>query len=325
VTQAALTYLLPLRSERDVSGGELTRYLESIAGLASVIVVDGSSPSVFEAHHARWSDLVRHVPPDPRFSCSNGKVAGVLTGLTLTETDKAVIADDDVRYDAGALGRVERLLDDHDLVRPQNFFDPLPWHARWDTARSLLNRSFGRDYPGTLGVRTETLRRAGGYDGDVMFENLELMRTIDAVNGRAAAPLDFFVRRFPPDTRHFLDQRVRQAFDELALPVRMIAFLSVAPLCWVFRRRPRQLGSAALLLVATAELGRRRGHGETVFPPSTSWFAPLWVLERGVCMWIALAQRVVYGGVPYRGGVIRRAATPSRRLRRRLQDRRLSH
>ena len=39
----------------------------------------------------------------------------------------------------------------HDLVRPQNYFEPLPWHARWDTARTLLNRGLGRDYPGTLG------------------------------------------------------------------------------------------------------------------------------------------------------------------------------
>jgi len=32
-----------------------------------------------------------------------------------------------------------------DLVGPQNFFDPLPWHARWDSARTLLNRASGGD------------------------------------------------------------------------------------------------------------------------------------------------------------------------------------
>ena len=64
-----------------------------------------------------------------------------------------MIADDDVRYEPAALRRAAELLDEHDLVRPQNFFEPLPWHARWDTARTLLNRGFGRDYPGTLAVR----------------------------------------------------------------------------------------------------------------------------------------------------------------------------
>jgi hypothetical protein len=76
---------------------------------------------------------------------------------------RELIADDDVRYDAAGLDRMRALLDGADLVRPQNYFHPLPWHARWDTARTLLNRSLGGDYPGTFGVRLSTFRRMGGY------------------------------------------------------------------------------------------------------------------------------------------------------------------
>jgi hypothetical protein len=78
-----------------------------------------------------------------------GKVAGVTTGVRRAGFEAVVIADDDVRYEHATLQRLVEYLDDHDLVRPQNFFDPLPWHARWDTARTLLNRAFGADYPGT--------------------------------------------------------------------------------------------------------------------------------------------------------------------------------
>src|SRR4029079_2928969 len=111
---------------------------------------------------------------------------------------------------------------------PQNYFDPLPWHARVDAARSLLNRVHSGDrelgsgdFPGTLGVRREAFVACGGYDGDVIFENLELMRTIEAAGGRVATPLDLYVRRLPPTTAHFISQRVRQAYDDFALPVRM--------------------------------------------------------------------------------------------------------
>ena len=61
--------------------------------------------------------------------------------------------DDDVRFDRPGLERVVDLLATHHLVRPQNYFSPLPWHALWDTARTLINRAPGPDYPGTLAVR----------------------------------------------------------------------------------------------------------------------------------------------------------------------------
>jgi hypothetical protein len=48
------------------------------------------------------------------------------------------VADDDVRYDPAGLRRICDLLDETDLVRPRNYFDPRPWHAVWDTGRSSV-------------------------------------------------------------------------------------------------------------------------------------------------------------------------------------------
>ena len=72
-----------------------------------------------------------------------------------------VIADDDVRYTPESWPRWRHCWSMPTLVRPQNYYDPLPWHARWDTARSLLNRAFASDYPGTLAVRRSALLRHG--------------------------------------------------------------------------------------------------------------------------------------------------------------------
>ncbi|HSL58555.1 MAG TPA: hypothetical protein VK866_11985, partial [Acidimicrobiales bacterium] len=72
---------------------------------------------------------------------------------------------------------------------------------------------------------------------------------------------------------------------------------------------------------AVAEAGRRRAGGARVFPPSTAWFAPVWIAERAVCSWLAVATRVRHGGVAYAGTTLTRAATPRRVLRRRLAGR----
>ena len=99
-----------------------------------------------------------------------------------------------------------------DVVRPQNYFEPLPWHAWIDTGRTLLNRISGGDWPGTLGVRWPILSMAGGYDGNVLFENLELVRTVKAAGGLEHSAAGIYVRRLPPSAHHFWSQRVRQAY-----------------------------------------------------------------------------------------------------------------
>ncbi len=265
--------------------------------------------------------MVRHIPVDADLTGRYGKVNGVVTGVRAATHEQVVIADDDVRYDDEGLERMSTLLGQTELVRPQNYFDPLPWHAKWDTARSLVNRAFGADFPGTLGLRRSSLLTAGGYDGDCLFENLELIRTVEAVGGRVLSPLDFYVRRLPPPAGHFWSQRVRQAYDDFALPARMAAELAVAPgVVALGRKDARALLAAAVLTVATAEVGRRRAGGATVFPVTCSLMAPAWLSERGICAWLAVWQRLAQGGVPYAGTVLSKAANPRRVLERRLES-----
>lgn len=318
--RSELAYVLPLRRWHVEANEELVDYLGWLASRVRTIVVDGSEERVFAAHHEAFGPLVTHIRVDADLTGRYGKVNGVVTGLRAAGLEKVVIADDDVRYEAGGLDRMARLLDTADLVRPQNYFCPLPWHARWDTARTLVNRAFGADYPGTLGVRRSRLLEVGGYDGDCLFENLELIRTIEAVGGRVVTPLDFYVRRLPPPARHFWSQRVRQAYDSFAQPARMAVELAVVPTvtALVIGRRTKALALGTASTVALAEAGRRRAGGTAVFPPVCSLFAPLWLGERGVCAWFAVWNRMVRGGVPYAGTVLSKAANSKRQIRRRL-------
>ena len=319
-----LSYVMPVRWHDDAGLDELTAYLRGLAReMAEVIVVDRSPEPLFAAHARAWEGLVTHLPIDPDVAFVMQKVDGVETGMRRVSHEKVVLADDDVRYGPAELDAMAAALDDADLVRPHNFFAPLVWHARWDTGRTLLNRALGGDFPGTLGLRASIYRAMGGYDGDVLFENLELMRTVAAAGGRVRTRLDLLVARRPPSTRHFLSQRVRQAYDDFALPLRMAAFLAVGPAvaALIALRRPAGVAALAAGCVVLAESGRRRGGGARVYPLTGSLLAPAWALERGITMWLAVGRRVLSGGVPYGDRIIRRSATPVRTLRRRLAQR----
>ncbi|GAC1331244.1 MAG: hypothetical protein NVSMB17_09210 [Candidatus Dormibacteria bacterium] len=315
-------YVLPLASSEAGTLGDLPDYLGGLLREVEVIVVDGSPDEVFAHHAALMPEGVLHVPVDPARRTLMGKVGGVMTGLDRTRCERVVVADDDVRYNTAVLRRVIARLDDCDVVRPQNYFQPTTWHALWDSSRSLLNRAVGGgDWPGTLAIRRRVLLEAGGYRGDVMFENLEMVRTIRANGGREQVARDLHVARRPPTTRQFIGQRVRQAYDEMARPPRALFFLCLLPL---LAAATVLLGWLAPLLgavgaVGVAEAGRRRGHGTRYFSPYASLFAPAWLLERGVTMWLALGCRVFLGGVPYRGGRLRDAASSTRSLQRQAQ------
>ena len=314
------SYLVPVRWHDGGQRDELAEYLRRLRGEgAELIVVDGSPGPVFRANAAAWGEHATHVAPEPAEACLNGKVAGVRTGIQLASHERIVIADDDVRYEPDCLRRTLRLLDGHDLVRPQNYFRPLPWHACWDTARILLNRSAGRDYPGTLAVRRSRMLAMGCYDGDVLFENLELIRTVRADGGRIASPLDLYVARLPPSASHFWSQRIRQAYDDFAIPGRMATWLAIPPLLALagLRRKPLAPLALAVFSILAAERGRRRGAGRRVFPARSSLLAPVWILERALCSWLALAQRLRFGGTRYAGQRIGIAAHSVAELRRR--------
>lgn len=318
-------YLLPLRrSQVDPDLADLTAYLARIATVLPVVVADGSPPAVRAVHAAAWGDRVRVVPVAAPLPATNGKVVGVLTGLAATTAERVVIADDDVRYDGATLAQVAALLRDADVVVPQNVYDTLPWHARWDSARSLLNRAFGFDFPGTLAVRRSALGPEG-YDPGVLFENLELVRTVQARGGRVRPAPDVYVARRPPTARKFVEQRVRQAYDSFAQPARLLTELGLLPLTLgafaaarasIPARAPRAaaLATLALFAVAVAEVGRRRHDGAAHFPATAPLWAPLWLAERAVCSWAAVAWRI-RGGVPYAGTRLRTAAHSARDLR----------
>lgn len=314
----AASYVLPIAShvsQARVLGGYLRRLSRTID---DVVVVDGSEKAIFDAHADAWGNYVRHIRPSTR--TTNGKVAGVMTGLACARHEAVIVADDDIRYRRAEIGRMTDLLSAYDVVRPQNMFVPLPWHARWDTARSLLNRLSGGDWPGTLGVRRSVLLDAGGYSGEVLFENLEMVRTVKAAGGREAVELDLFVARRPPSARHFLSQRTRQAYDEWARPVRLAAQLTVLPASiWLARKKgmPALLALAALG-IAAAEAGRRKDGGRKAYPATSALWAPAWIAERAVTSWAALLTRLLLGGVRYRTTRLKHAATPVSALQARI-------
>jgi hypothetical protein len=304
------SFIVPIRRVAidPVEIAKLADYFKALrlAG-CEVLVVDGSPFAVFEQHKKSWQICSRHVAPDPKYTFLNGKVNGVHTGVDLASCERIILADDDIRYSAADVKRMCALLDKFEMVRPQNFIAPLPWWARLETARILINRGVLRagDYPGTCGFCRSTMHRVGPYDGDVLFDNEEIVRHFALKGVDINYALDFFILKRPPTFTKWLEQRPRQAYEDFVMRAKTAAFLSVFPLSlglgFLVSVRVALLFLAilSLLSVLLSTRGMLRNAAYRVFPVHSPLFAPLWIFERSLSVYWALYWWARYGGYPF--------------------------
>lgn len=298
-----LEVVVPVRWDGTVAPEVEAAFEASLAAVAAVCdltVVDGSTSPGSELRRERWARHARILTPDPVWAGPNGKVTGAVTGVVASRHAFVVIADDDVRHDHATLSLLHEALQDAELVVPANYPTRWPWWAWWDGGRSLLNRAVAVDWPGTVAVRRDVVVATGGWSPHVLFENVEMARTVRAAGGRVRHRPDILVRRDPPVLGHFVRQRLRQAYEDQADPVRLLLGLAVVPAVLRLRHRPAVVAAGAATLTTLAEVGRRRAGGRRAFPWFVALAAAPWALERGVFSWLAVVARV-RGGIMYHG------------------------
>jgi hypothetical protein len=304
------TYLLPIRRVR-VNAQEadgFARYFEQLARAGcEVLVVDGSPPEVFAGHEGAWRGVCRHVGVDPQYKYLNGKVNGVHTGVDLAGCERIILADDDIRYTPEDIERACQMLDACEMVRPQNYLAPLPWWARMEAARMLINRGVLRtgDYPGTCAFRRSACLRVGHYDGDVLFDNEEIVRHFALQGANVCYARDFFIHKRPPTFQKWLEQRPRQAYEDFVMRFKTALFMSLIPATVALARfvsLRAALAFVALVAVVSmliAARGRWSDGARRFFPASVLLYAPVWILERALSVYWALYWRVTRGGYPF--------------------------
>jgi hypothetical protein len=304
------TYILPIRRVRALPQeiDELAEYFRSLARAGcEVLVVDGSSPEIFAEHNCGWRKLCRHVTVDRKYTYLNGKVNGVHTGVDLASCETIIVADDDIRYTSADIRRVCELLKHYDMVRPQNYLAPLPSWGRTEAARMLINRGILRtgDYPGTCAFRRSVCLRLGHYDGDVLFDNEEIVRHFIVNRANVCYALSFFILKRPPTLRKWFEQRPRQAYEDFDMRAKTVLFMSLLPGAITLALLSGARAALSFFFVVSICAGLLAGRGllrdkaYNFFPAHVILCAPVWVLERALSVYWALYWRLAHGGYPF--------------------------
>jgi hypothetical protein len=287
--RASYVVVLDERGLADDDLRDLATYLSTVSlSDADVVVLDPAPRFELERHRRvlRW--VARHL------ALGNG-LDVIRAAMDAAACDKVIVATHDVRYTLTALEQMMQLLDAHEVVEPQDYFDPLPWWGGIDAGRILVHRGIepGPDHGATFGFRRSAIRglriiNESAHDDPV--------RRLGSRGAEVFAACDVFVRRRPQPLAEWFDARPRIAGDDFALPIKTAFFFAIVPLLLLLgvlgdaRLAGGYAGVIAFASVALAVRGRIGA--QTFFPLRACFFAPLWVFERSVSVYWALARKL---------------------------------
>jgi hypothetical protein len=266
----------------------------AVAG-CEVIVVDDTPSFDRNRRILRW--VGRHVAALPRHRALSGAVDPLRAAQDLASCEKVIVANARVRHDAATIAALCALLDGHEVVEPQDYYDPLPWWGGIDAGRMLVHRGIEPlpDHGATFGFRRAAVRGLRGLDAldDGGDDHVRRLRSQGAAVHSAG---DLFVRCVPPSIPSWLRERARHADDDFALPLKtafFFALLPVAALLAAFGGAPFAGSYAGVLVMGSLALAVRGRAGATsVFPFRAALFAPLWMLERSISVYWALLRKL---------------------------------
>ena len=280
---------------------DLAAYLSEIAVLNfEVIVVDGSAPEARDANRRvlRW--VGRHIAAGPQHLGPFGNVDAVRAAIDLSSCDKVIVADAHIRYSQNALDDLTTLLELHEVVEPQDYFDPLPWWGGIEAGRILVHRSISPlpDHGSTFGFRKRAVRGLRSIDPTAAAH--DYVRRFASQGAEVFTSMRLFVRRIPPAFSDWIRELPRRADEEFAVPAKAALFIMLLPaiigVALTGGVRMAGVCAAAIAFLSIALALRGRIGAGRFFPWRACFFAPLWILQCSVSIYFALLWRVSGAG-----------------------------
>ncbi len=274
----------------------LAQYLSQVGVFGcDVIIVDGSPRAQFDENRCvlRW--VGRHIAARRGHRHPSG-IDPVAAAIECAAHEKVIVADHTVRYSEGCIEQLCKLLDQHEVVVPQNYLDPLSWWGAIEAGRILVHRGIEPSGDGgTFGFRRSAIRALRSIDSHLDTAEEPLLR-LENQGAELYAAGDVFVRREPPTLHDWLRDLPREAGAELAMPARGAFFFALIPMCLLLAMTGG-IGIAGsftigIALCALALALRGRAGAGDFFPLRACLCAPLWVLERSFCVYWALLRKL---------------------------------
>lgn len=286
-----------------------------------IIISNESDDEVFDYINNEMKNRtkVKHIMPDPTYRTgANDKLNGIYAALEYCTYEKILLIDDHYRVSKNTLEQLIPFYEIYDCFKMMPKFDKFPVSALLDLCGMYIINILDpkKQYCGHLCFNKTHITKFGFPSRDSLFDELAIethLKKNKCSTGYLKNVALEAVQNI--STKRFWEQRIRYAYENMALPIRFAIYLSILPIlisllimnpllavCFAI-----SLSMAVLLLAFIGQMI----YGKKNVPRFSFLLSPIWFWFYPFTSWIAIVK-YFSGGVMFGGRKIKKALVKSK-------------
>ncbi|MGW5955902.1 glycosyltransferase [Bacillus mycoides] len=316
-----LSIVIPVKLKLDEHIMEFVNHTISLAKDiqnedVQIVVADESNDYTFNFINSYFhtiNNITHFVPSTNLRTGANDKLNGIYAALDYVKYDKILLVDDHFRITKETVKSIYKYFDKYDCFKTMPKFNKHPFSVLVDMCGMFVVNIIDskKQYCGHLAFRKEHINKFGFPSRDALFDELALEFHLREHNCSVGFVKDVALEAVQEISfGKFLEQRVRYAYENFALPLRFTFFSLILPLLIVLFTINVNLAIIAFMgltlgVTLLAFVGQLI-YGASLAPWYTFLLTPIWFWFYPITTWIAL-YKYFTGGVMFGGRKIRRA------------------
>lgn len=300
-----ISIIIPIKSSNADNVLSLIKYIISLNNdLAyllnnyEIIIVDECKYDIYMLiDHAieNINNIVHITPESEDRTGKNDKLNGIYAAIKIVSYSYIFIVDDHYRITGEQFLTAVQYFEIYDEFKVVPVFDNYTFSVMIDEAgfffRSIVNRT--KQYAGHIALKHELFVEYGFPPRDALYDEFVVEKFYRDKGGSVGFPSHvFFSATQKINTKKFLEQRVRYAYENIAFPLRFIVHLLFLPSFILGVMIDLDMTFLLLLIyclfIAITSFVGQYIYGAEDMPKYMFIFAPIWHLFYWITSWIAL-------------------------------------
>lgn len=322
-----LSIIIPVKLEYGRDVVEFVKYIHLLSDQMAhyeyeIIISNESNNEVFEYvnNEMKNHSKVKHILPNPTYRTgANDKLNGIYAALDYCTYEKILLVDDHYRVSKSTIEKLIPLYETYDCFKMMPKFDKFPLSALLDLCGmyiiNLLDSK--KQYCGHLCFKKTHIMKFGFPNRDSLFDELAIemhLKENKCCTGYIKNVSLEAVQNI--SIKKFWEQRVRYAYENMALPIRFTMFLSILPILILLLAINQLLALCFVIFLTTAVIllayiGQII-YGKKNVPRFSFLLSPMWFWFYPFTSWIAIVK-YFSGGVMFGGRKIKKALVKNKR------------
>lgn len=321
-----LSVIIPIKLAFGIDVLDFVNYIKKLSKQMSsyryeIIISDESGYEVFDYINKELESCskIKHiVPKDEYRTGENDKLNGIYAALEYCTYDKILLVDDHYRVSKDTIEKIVPLYKTYDCFKMMPKFNAFPFSALIDLCGMFVVNmvDYRKQYCGHLCFKKKHIIKYGFPSRDSLFDELAIEEHLRKNKCSIGYIKDITLEAVQNITvKRFWEQRVRYAYENMAIPIRFVMFLMILPLLFVLQIINPLFSALFALSISTivlliAFIGQII-YGQNNVPRFSFLLSPIWFWFYPFTSWIALAKYML-GGVMFGGRKIKKALVKDR-------------